>query len=265
MGQRRKPAAAAASAAPAVRLRKLTFAYPECKPLFRGISLDIPEGGRTLLVGANGTGKSTLLRLIAGHHLLDSKALEVFGRSPFYDLSLSNEVHLVEGYFPLNVDLRVHELLAAPAPGVDARLEKELIELLGVNPDWRMSRVSEGQRRRVQLLLTLRRPIRLLLLDEVTSQLDVVVRSDLLGWLRKRSEKTGMTVVYATHIFDGLWHGRKDCWLTHLAFLKFAGAPVFSEVGGIRELKKPDSSLFRLCESWIRADARSHPAELARG
>jgi CCR4-NOT complex subunit CAF16 len=259
---RRKPAGELPELA--VQLSKLSFAYPECDPLFHGISLAVPEGSRTLLVGANGTGKSTLLRLIAGHHLLDREALHVFGRSPFYDLSLSNEVALVEGYFPLNVDLRVHELLSGPAPGVDKALQEELLDLLGINPDWRMSRVSEGQRRRVQCLLTLRRPIRLLLLDEVTSNLDVVIRADLLEWVKERSEKTGMTVIYATHIFDGLWQGRRDAWLTHLAFLKFSAKPSFHPIEEIKDLKRPDSSLFRLCEKWIRSDIKAHPDELAR-
>src|SRR3954471_5254573 len=126
----------------AVELEGLEFAYPDCPPLFSGIGLSIPVGSRTLLVGANGTGKSTLLRLIAGHHLLGRDCLRVFGRSPFYDLSLSSEVSLVEGYFPLNIDLRVHELLSAPAQGVDPKLQTELVDLLGINPDWRMSRVS---------------------------------------------------------------------------------------------------------------------------
>jgi CCR4-NOT complex subunit CAF16 len=241
-------------AVPAVELRSLHFAYPECKPLFKGVSLEIPSASRTLLIGANGTGKSTLLRLIAGHHLLDRDALHVFGRSPFYDLSLSGEVSLVEGYFPLNVDLRVHELLAAPVQGVDRKLEGELRELLGINPDWRMAHVSEGQRRRVQLLLTLRRPIRVLLLDEVTSNLDVVIRADLLEWVRERSEKTGMTVIYATHVFDGLWQNARDRWLTHIALLRFSGKPKHHPIGEVGELKKAGASLFRLCENWIRSD-----------
>src|SRR4051812_20867824 len=99
MGQKRRKLAG-----PAVDLNGVDFAYPECPPLFRSISMAIPEGSRTLLIGANGTGKSTLLRLIAGHHLLGADTLKVFGRSPFYDLSLSAEVSLVEGYFPLNID-----------------------------------------------------------------------------------------------------------------------------------------------------------------
>ena len=66
-----------------------------------------------------------------------------------------------------------------------------------------MHRVSDGQRRRVQLLLGLVRPFDILLLDEVTTCLDVIVRQDLLRWLQRETETRGATVLYATHIFDG--------------------------------------------------------------
>ena len=72
-----------------------------------------------------------------------------------------------------------------------------------------MHRVSDGQRRRVQLLLGLVRPFDILLLDEVTTCLDVIVRQDSMRWLQKETETRGATVVYATHIFDGL-----DDWPT---------------------------------------------------
>ena len=63
-------------------------------------------------------------------------------------------------------------------------------------------------------MLGLIRPFKILLLDEVTVSLDVVVRQDLLRWLRYESETRGATILYATHIFDGL-----DDWPTHLHYL----------------------------------------------
>ena len=54
-----------------------------------------------------------------------------------------------------------------------------------------MHQISDGQRRRVQIFLGLIRPFKILLMDEVTVSLDVVVRQDLLRWLRKESEQRG--------------------------------------------------------------------------
>jgi len=102
--------------------------------------------------------------------------------------------------------------------------------------------VSEGQRRRIQLVLKLMAPHDLCLLDEATTDLDIIARRNLLLFLlqvRRAGPSTmcspqacsatrrggeclagqdsrvnGTTVVYCTHIFDGL-----DGWATHLALL----------------------------------------------
>ncbi len=246
----------------AVEVSKLDFSYPplrehEAAVVFRGLSAKIPAGSRTLLIGANGVGKSTLLRLIAGRHLVARERLAVFGRSPFHEPEPG--VALIDGDFPIDVDLRVSELLAYNDTGSDPRRERELLDLLAIDPAWRMCRVSDGQRRRVQLLLALRRPARLLLLDEVTSHLDLVARADLLAWLRRESEKQGLTIIYATHILDGLQAGG---WGTHLFFLRHEGPARVTELAKMPELrgKKPKHTLLSRCESWIRKDSKMHPA-----
>jgi CCR4-NOT complex subunit CAF16 len=61
-----------------------------------------------------------------------------------------------------------------------------------------MHQVSDGQRRRVQIFLGLIRPFKVLLMDEVTVSLDVVVRQDLLRWLRKESEIRGDYLLHYT-------------------------------------------------------------------
>lgn len=101
-----------------------------------------------------------------------------------------------------------------------------------------MHRVSDGQRRRVQICLGLLKPFKVLLLDEITVDLDVVGRSNLMQYLREVSvlgaagtgppaqapiplsihqqecETRGATVIYCTHIFDGL-----ESWPTHLMYV----------------------------------------------
>merc|ERR1740138_1800837 len=107
-----------------------------------------------------------------------------------------------------------------PQSVVSARLER-LTSLLDLDFEWRLHKVSDGQRRRAQLLLKLLRPSDLLLLDEVTTDLDVLSRQALLQFLREESELRGTTVIYSTHIFDGL-----DDWPTHVLHMK-AGKVAF--------------------------------------
>jgi CCR4-NOT complex subunit CAF16 len=58
------------------------------------------------------------------------------------------------------------------------------------------------------------RPWDVLLLDEITVDLDLLTRSDFLGWLRGETERRGATIVYATHILDNLVG-----WPTHLVHM----------------------------------------------
>jgi CCR4-NOT complex subunit CAF16 len=95
---------------------------------------------------------------------------------------------------PLQADIAVHSLMKKLQSDYPERRD-ELIDLLGIDVNWRMHMVSDGQRRRVQIFLGLLRPFKILLLDEVTVSLDVVVRQDLLRWLRRESETRGSTIL----------------------------------------------------------------------
>jgi len=212
----------------------LTFSYPGSAPALADFCLSLPAGARCLLVGANGAGKSTLLRLVAGKGLVDPDRLRVLGRPPFHDLSLTSGGDLAflgpqwrrdaggsaGGSAALQGDVAAGDMIdnAAQAAARDGFPIPEgrqvaLEILLDVDRTWRMARVSDGQRRRVQICLGLLRPPRVLLLDEVTVDMDVCGRADLLDWLRAESEASGkdgrpaLSVLYATHILDGLEAG----------------------------------------------------------
>ena len=235
----------------AVEIRGLDFAYAGGAPVLGDLSLAIAEGERCLLVGANGSGKTTLLNLIAGRHLIDGERVRVLGRPAFADTTLAADVAILGGVFPFDVDVGVGEILARRASagaGVDRARRDRLIEVLGVEPAWRMNRISDGQRRRVQLLLGLLEPRRVLLLDEVTTDLDAIARADLLAFLREESER-GATILYATHIFDGL-----ESWATHLAFLDGGRIARHDPLGAFGELRAAGvtSPLLRLVETWLR-------------
>jgi CCR4-NOT complex subunit CAF16 len=231
----------------AVEIRGLDFAYPGAPAVLRGLALSVAAGERCLLVGQNGSGKTTLLNLIAGRHLIADDRVRVLGRPAFADTTLAGEVALLGGAFPLDVDVGVDEILAR-RPSADGARRARLLEVLGVDPAWRMSRVSDGQRRRVQLLLGLDEPRRVLLLDEVTTDLDVIARAGLLEFLREESGR-GATILYATHIFDGL-----ESWATQVAFLDGGAIALHRPLAEFAELRAPGvtSPLLRLVEGWLR-------------
>jgi CCR4-NOT complex subunit CAF16 len=238
----------------AVRVRDLRFSYKQGPPVLDGIDLDIPAACRCLVIGANGAGKSTLLRVIGGKHMVDRETVRVLDASAFHDTWLVQDVELLGGNFPFDVDLEVREMVSH-IRGLDPVRRDRLLELLGVNHDWHLHAISDGQRRRVQLFLGIVRPRKLLLLDEVTTDLDLLARQDLLAFLREESERRGTTILYATHIFDSL-----DEWATHVCYLVGGKVRAFAPLGEVPELA--GSSLLRVVESWLRRDL-ARPARTA--
>jgi CCR4-NOT complex subunit CAF16 len=235
----------------AVEVHGLGFAYEGGPRVLHDLSLTLERGWRCLLLGANGSGKTTLLSLLAGRHLIDDTRVRALGRPVFQDTTLVRDLALLGGEFPFDVDVGVDEILERrPA---DPERRRRLIEVLGVDTRWRMSRVSDGQRRRVQLLIGLLQPVSLLLLDEVTTDLDVVARADLHAFLREESETRGATLLYATHVLDGL-----EDWASHLAWLEGGNIRWFgalSDLVELRELRQQGaaSPLYRLAERWLRS------------
>jgi CCR4-NOT complex subunit CAF16 len=239
----------------AVAVRGLRFRYRRSPSwVLDGIELEIPTGARCLVIGANGAGKTTLLRVLGGKHMVPREVVQVLGASAFHDTWLAGDVEMLGGNFPFEVDLEVQTLLDhVPARDHDRR--DRLVELLGVDPGWHMHAVSDGQRRRVQLLLGLVRPRRLLLLDEVTTDLDLLARQDLLAFLREESEGRGATILYATHIFDTL-----DEWATHLVYLVAGRVHTFARLDELVELAderaRTTTPLLHVVEAWLRRDTR---------
>jgi CCR4-NOT complex subunit CAF16 len=101
-----------------------------------------------------------------------------------------------------------------------------------------MHQVSDGQRRRVQLVVGLLRPFKVLLLDEVTVDLDVLGRAELMRFLREECEgPRKAAVVYCTHIFEGL-----ESWPTHVAYVAGGEMRALAEAASVPELNNTSAA-----------------------
>ena len=155
---------------------------------------------------------------------------------------------------PMMADIPVHKMMEKLQNSYPERRD-ELVKMLGIDLNWRMHQLSDGQRRRVQILLGLVRPFKILLLDEITTSLDVCVRQDLLKWLVRESDERGATILYATHIFDGL-----DDWATHLFYLTNKGEcgwqGKMEELDVYQELKANNhpAKMLSIAEHWLRKE-----------
>lgn len=202
----------------AVDVPHLNFAFNPDGPLtLRDCNIQLPRGSRCLLIGANGAGKSTLLRIMAGKRLASQSNIRVFGRDVFRDAPRG--ITYLGTEWAMNPVVRSDIVVSHFLDSVGSYRHKErrdhLLDILDVDLDWRMHAISDGERRRVQLCMGLMEPWDLLLLDEVTVDLDVQVRADLLNFLAEETVKRNATILYATHIFDGL-----QAFPTHIVHMR---------------------------------------------
>lgn len=231
----------------------LTYVFPDGTVGIHPTNFQFPENGRTLLIGANGGGKSTLLRVLAGKTLAKTGAVHVNGQDPFRD-NLSGVTYLGTEWAANPIvrhDIPVVLLLSSV--GGDAYPERRdlLVDILDIDLRWHMHAVSDGERRRVQLAMGLLKPWDTLLLDEVTVDLDVLVRSRLLSFLKHETEQRKCQVVYATHIFDGLTD-----WPTTIVHMSLGH---ILSVSPTRELIGTDTgvdSILKLALNWLQEDFR---------
>uniref|UniRef100_A0A0A9EIQ1 ATPase AAA-type core domain-containing protein n=1 Tax=Arundo donax TaxID=35708 RepID=A0A0A9EIQ1_ARUDO len=131
--------------------------------------------------------------------------------------------------------------------GVDPKRRDELIKILDIDLAWRMHKVSDGQRRRVQICMGLLKTFKVLLLDEITVDLDVLARANLLTYLKKECEERGATIIYATHIFDGL-----DDWPSHIVYIAHGKLQLALPLEKVKEMSQ--LSLMRTVETWLRKE-----------
>ena len=181
------PAAGSAdpSHSPAVRVRRLNFAYVPGQNVLHDISLDIPQGAFYGIVGHTGSGKSTLLSLLLRYYSAEQGQIEICGE-PIAGIDnerFRNEVGLVpQDPFILaasareNIDMgrglsreRIEAAArAAHAHGFIAALEQGYETPLGEGG----SRLSSGQKQLIAIARALAGEPRILLLDEATSRID---------------------------------------------------------------------------------------------
>ena len=181
-------------------------------PILNGVDLEVPEGEMMALVGPNGTGKSTLLRTLAGLLPIPSGRVLVAGRNlvKLSPLERARTLAMVGQQEETPADLRVAEVVALgllphrPPWSGGGRKERnavaEALEQVSMTAyaNRGFHQLSGGEQRRVLLARGLAQRTELLLLDEPTNHLDIRHQHALLRMVRG----LGRTVIAAIHDLD---------------------------------------------------------------
>jgi sulfate transport system ATP-binding protein len=171
------------------------------------VSVDVPAGSLTALLGPSGSGKSTFLRVIAGLEQPDAGEIwldntEVTSRPP-----QARGVGFVFQHYAAFKHMTVADNIAfglkirhRPRAEIRARVSEllELVQLVGLAERY-PAQLSGGQRQRMGLARALAVDPKVLLLDEPFGALDARVRRELRVWLRRLHDETGTTTVIVTH------------------------------------------------------------------
>ena len=198
-----------------IRLNDLTIGYGH-RILLQHASATIPAGELVALVGRNGTGKSTLLRAIAGFGerlggeiRLDGHSLETLSPQ-----QLATTVSFVTTERVRIPNLRCEDVVAlgrAPYTNWIGRVQEQdkaiverSLELVGMAAfaGKTMDRMSDGECQRIMIARALAQDTPVILLDEPTAFLDLPNRYELCLLLKKLAQEEGKCILFSTHDLD---------------------------------------------------------------
>ena len=160
--------------------------YHNVKEIVKEASLTIEEHDKTALIGVNGAGKTTILRIVAG---LES-----------YEGNIVRKNGLRISYLPQDPVFDEQESILYQVMKVDPKIEeyeaKSILGKLGMHDvDLCIAKLSGGQRKRVALARALLKPCDLLILDEPTNHLD----NEMIEWLEKYLKRFSNAIFMVTH------------------------------------------------------------------
>jgi iron complex transport system ATP-binding protein len=198
---------------PYLKAGELDFGYSSDRMVIRNVSLSLARGTLAAIIGANGCGKSTLIRLLAGILIPDRGSVELEGAS-LRSISLRKVARRI-AYVPQSTSntfpfTALEVVLTGRTPHLERfqfESEADLVKARGAldavgipHLEHRpMTRLSGGERQLVSLARALVQEPDCLLLDEPSASLDLKHRAEIMRLLMTRRQQKGTTCLIATH------------------------------------------------------------------
>ncbi len=189
-----------------LEFKQVGFSYSKGNSFIKDLSFSIKTGEFIGLLGANGSGKSTILKLGSGILRASSGSIELWNR-PIQSYRHKDRAKLLS-YLPqildMNIPFTVKELVSMGLYPYDIPPDlsiDEAIEMVGLrdNIDSPLRNLSGGERRRAYIAMTLLQGAGLVLLDEPLANLDIKYQIELLRLLKDLRDRRNIAIVMALH------------------------------------------------------------------
>jgi len=185
---------------------RVAFAYEKETEFIRGLTFSIANGEFIGLLGANGSGKSTILKLASGILKPACGSIRLWGKSlqSYKNKDKAKLLCYLPQLLDINVPFKVRELVSMglypynvlPDMTVDESLS--IVGLLGKAESY-IKNLSGGERRRTFIAMTLIQGAGLILLDEPLANLDIKYQIEIINLLRELRNKKGISIIIALH------------------------------------------------------------------
>ena len=195
-----------------MKVKELSFSYGKNR-ILNNISLKIPEGKITTILGANGCGKSTLFSLMTKNLMPDCGRIFLqrknIGGMPLGEFA--KRVSIVHQYNTAADDMTVERLVSmgrtphrkifGSTSDEDENLVNRALEVTNLLEfrEREIGKLSGGQRQRVWIAMALAQNTKLLFLDEPTTYLDIRYQLEILELVKKLNREFGITIVMVLH------------------------------------------------------------------
>ena len=188
-----------------IKTERLTFGYKANRRVLNDITLELSEGHIHGLLGCNGIGKTTLLKLICGIMRPNSGEVRVDGLDPMARTpQMFSELMIIPEEFDLpNLSLeRYATMMKSFYPRFDYGSMRRYAEELKVNTEDKLHSMSMGQRKKAYIAFALACNVRTLLMDEPTNGLDIPSKSIFRRLLASYVDESRMVIISTHQVAD---------------------------------------------------------------
>ncbi|MCI9429716.1 MAG: ABC transporter ATP-binding protein [Lachnospiraceae bacterium] len=201
-------------------------------PALNGLTLNIPSGRIVGLLGPNGSGKTTFIKLINGLLTPTSGTVTIGGMTP------GTQTKSLISYLPertcLQSSMKIEELVSFFAdfyPDFSSEKAYHMFSSLHINPSDKLKTLSKGTREKVQLILVMSRDAQLYILDEPIAGVDPAARDYILKTIISNYNENA-TILISTHLISDI-----ENILDDVIFIREGNVFLYASAEAIREEK----------------------------